>query len=138
MKDLVVQFEDFLNRSIGFVNKNINRLEYRVSMLPTTIYNYKDMSKLYKEQTSLGFSKLLPQVALGQPQSIVMATAYFENDMLHLDEVFVPPMSSNTISNSGNKVNDDTEASGGAAGGRPEKPDEQKTEKTIQNRESAN
>lgn len=34
-------------------------------MLETTIYNYKDMSKMYKEQTQIGFSKMLPQIALG-------------------------------------------------------------------------
>lgn len=132
MTDLVLQFEAFAEDLIKFVNKNISRLYYKFNMLPTTIYNYKDLAKLYKEQTSMGFSKLLPQIALGQPQSVVMATAFFENDMLHLEEVFIPPMSSNTMSGK------DTNASGGEEGGRPEKPDDEKSDKTIRNKESEN
>ena len=33
-------------------------------------------------------------------------------------------------------TNKDTDASGGAAGGRPEKPDDEKSEKTMRNLES--
>lgn len=141
MTDLLNQFEKFAESLLDFVNKNINRLYIKVNMLPTTIYNYKDLSKIYKEQTAMGFSKLLPQVALGMPQSVVMATAFFENDMLHLEEVFIPPQLSSTMSADANNkeagnTNKDTEASGGAAGGRPEKPDDEKSTKTIQNKES--
>ena len=134
MMDLLLQFEDYAEGLLDFVNKNINRLHYKVSMLPTTIYNYKDLAKVYKEQTTLGFSKLLPQVALGHPQSVVMATAYFENDILHLEEVFIPPQSSNTI---GGNVQKDTD-SPSPEGGRPALDDDQKAEKTIVNKESAN
>lgn len=133
MMDLLLQFESFAESLLDFVNKNINRLHYKVSMLPTTIYNYKDLAKVYKEQTTLGFSKLLPQVALGHPQSVVMATAYFENDMLHLEEIFIPPQSSNTMS--GNQKSSDAPTE---EGGRPELDDDQKSEKTIANEESAN
>lgn len=130
MTNLLLQFEKFAEDLIGFANKNKNRLHYKVSMLTTTIYNYKELSKLYKEQTAIGFSKLLPQVALGQPQSVVIATAIFENDLLHLEELFVPPMSSNTMSNKNVPKGDEQEA------GRPEKPDDQKSDKTIINKES--
>ena len=132
MTDLLLQFEEFTELLIDFVNKNINRLHYRVSMLPTTIYNYKDLAKIYKEETTMGFSKLLPQVALGIPQSVVMATAFFENDMLKLEEVFIPPQLSSTMSkdDSGNSENKSS------TGGRPEKPDDEKAEKTIRNLES--
>ena len=57
-------------------------------MLPTTIYNYKDMSKLYKEQCTIGGSKILPHVALGQSQFSVLATAKFENDILDVSTLF--------------------------------------------------
>ena len=134
MVDLLLQFEDYAEGLLDFVNKNINRLHYKVSMLPTTIYNYKDLAKVYKEQTTLGFSKLLPQVALGHPQSVVMATAYFENDMLHLEEVFIPPQSSNTMAGNQQKETD----APSSEGGRPALDDDQKAEKTIANQESAN
>jgi len=40
---------------------------------------------------------MLPQVALGQTQSSILATAYFENDILDLVRVFIPPMMSSTM-----------------------------------------
>ena len=127
MTDLLLQFEEYAETLLVPFNKS-DRLKYKVHMLPTTVYNYKDLAKLYKEQTMIGFSKLLPQVALGQSQSVVIATAYFENELLNLDELFIAPQMSSTMSSSGN-------SSSGEAG-RPEKPDDEKSEKTIQNRES--
>ena len=138
MTALLLQFENYAEGLLKPFNKNINRLQYKVQMLPTTIYNYKELSKLYKEQTQIGFSKLLPQVALGQSQSVVMATAIFENDMLHLEEIMIPPMSSNTISagNNNQSGSNKTAEDGRETGGRPELPDDEKSEKTIRNRES--
>lgn len=140
MTNLLLQFEDYAEELLKPFNKNINRLQYKVQMLPTTIYNFKDLSKIYKEQTQIGFSKLLPQVALGQSQSTVLATAIFENDMLHLEEIMVPPMSSNTMSAANkeeqSKKSNKTVEDGREQGGRPELPDDEKSEKTIRNRES--
>jgi len=45
----------------------------------------------------VGLSKMLPQVALGQTQSSILATSYFENDVLDLVRVFIPPMMSSTM-----------------------------------------
>lgn len=133
MSDLIVQFENYANDILFPFNKNKKRLEYKLSILPTTIYNYKDLSKIYKEQMQLGFSKLLPQVALGQSQNSILATAYFENKILDLNSVFIPPQMSSTMSSK------DASSAGNTTdsqGGRPELPDDQKTTKTIQNRES--
>lgn len=69
-------------------------------MLETTQYNYKEISKMYKEQTQLGFSKLLPQIALGHSQSFILNSITFENEFLNLSEIMIPPMSSNTLSSS--------------------------------------
>ena len=126
MTDLLLQFEEYAESLLAPFNKNPKRLRYKVNMLPTTIYNYKDLSKIYKEQTQIGFSKLLPQIALGQSPSVVLSTALFENGIMHLDEVFTPPQMSSTVTN---KDKSDT-------GGRPELPDDEKSEKTIKNRES--
>ena len=141
MTNLLLQFEEYGQGLLDPYNKNPKKLKYIFSMLPTTIYNYKELSKTYKEQTMIGFSKLLPQVALGQSQSMVMANAFFENEIMNLDELFVPPQMSSTMS--GNKG--DTSGNGGTTqkklptgdqGGRPEKPDDEKATKTIQNKES--
>lgn len=119
-------------------------------MLETTQYNYKDMSKMYKEQVQIGYSKMLPQIAMGHSQSSIIHTAFFENNILHLNELMVPPLQSSTmnaealatVQRGGSKRDSvaDTEdgLSGGSSsqGGRPEKPDDEKSDKTIQNKES--
>ena len=40
---------------------------------------------------------MLPQLALGHFQSSILATAYFENDILDLVNVFIPPLMSSTM-----------------------------------------
>ena len=137
----ILQFEVFLNDLISSYNKNPKKVEYRVQLLTTTIYNYKDLSKLYKEQTQLGYSKMLPQLALGQSQSSILANAYFENDILNLTNVFIPPLMSSTMNE--NILNRTVDSKKGIKGeekqaGRKELADDQKSEKTIQNKESMN
>lgn len=134
LQGLIQQFEEFLNDLIKPFDKNNKKLFFRVNILPTTVYNYKELSKLYKEQAQSGYSRMLPQLALGQSQSAILATAKFENEILNLAEIFIPLMSSNTMSSNdlknkgGNKEEKKT--------GRQEKPDDEKSEKTISNRES--
>ena len=132
--NLILQFEAFLNDMIKKFNKTPKKINYKVQMLSTTIYNYKELSKLYKEQTQLGYSKMLPQIALGQTQSAILANAYFENDILDLANVFIPPMMSSTMNSDVLKRLNDGEK----ATGRPTNEDQGKevTEKTIQNKES--
>ena len=143
MYNLLTQFESFLNDIISMkYNTNPKKFYYRVQILTTTIYNYKEMAKLYKEQTQLGYSKMLPQIALGQSQSSILANAYFENDLLDLVHVFVPPLMSSTMNaeaiaqtaSGGNATK--TASENGEQGGRPEKADDEKSEKTIRNKES--
>lgn len=125
---LIQQFEEYAEGLLSTFNKGRGKLRYKVRILPTTMYNYKDLAKSYKELTSLGFSKLLPQVALGSSQSEVIMTAFFENKALGLNDLFIPPQSSNTMS--GSQSTSDAEV------GRPELDDDQKSDKTIQNKES--
>ena len=137
-----VTFYDWVTQSRV---KDKKRYNFRLYMLETTQYNYKDMSKLYKEQVQMGYSKMLPQIALGHSQSAIINTAYFENEVLHLSEIMIPPLMSSTLNaqdvlgNKGQGNNTKTQSSSNASstGGRPEKPDNQKSEKTIQNKESA-
>ena len=112
-------------------------------MLETTQYNYKELSRLYKEHVQLGYSKMLPQIALGHSQSAIINTIFFENNVLHLSEVMIPPLMSSTMSSEDILGKKDQNSSGsiqksveGTTSGRPEKPDDQKSEKTIQNKES--
>ena len=139
--NLILQFESFLNGLISKFNTAPKKIYYRVQILTTTIYNYKEMAKLYADQTKIGYSKMLPQIALGQSQSSILANAYFENDILDLVNVFVPPMSSNTMSADAlGKVSDKSGNSGSddSKGGRPTNKSKGKevTDKTIQNKET--
>lgn len=144
MYNLLVQFESFLNDLLKPFNKSPKKILYKAQILTTTIYNYKEMAKLYKEQTQLGYSKMLPQIALGQSQSSILANAYFENEILGLSTVFIPPlmsstMNSDTLKSVGSKKvtgGNETSIEGNGEVGRNEKADNEKSEKTIANIQS--
>ena len=142
MYNLLTQFESFLNLLLEPFNRSPKKCYYQAQFLPTTIYNYKEMAKLYKEQAQMGYTKMLPPVALGQTQSSVLANAFFENDILDLVRVFVPPLTSNVMNaealqqrSAANRGGEQSESSGDGAG-RPEKQDNEKSEKTILNKQS--
>ena len=143
MYNLLLQFEAFLNLLIEPFNKAPKKCYYQAQLLTTTIYNYKELAKLYKEQSQMGYNKMLPQVALGQTQSSILANAYFENDILDLVRVFVPPLTSNTMNaealqqrDANVKRNGSNQSQSNDTVGRPQKQDNEKSEKTIQNQES--
>lgn len=138
MRGVVIQFGAFFDRITQILSNGGKKFKFRLYMLETTQYNYKDLAKMYKEQMQMGQSKIMPSVALGHSQSAILHTAYFENEILDLSEVMIPPMSSNTMSAdvlnaTGAKKN---ATSSDSEGGRPEKEDSQKSDKTIANRES--
>lgn len=150
IRNLLFQFNIFFDR-ISRQRTNSKKYNFKFYMLETTQYNYKDLSKLYKEQTQLGYSKMLPQIALGHSQSFILNSVAFENEVLHLSEIMIPPLMSSTLNGedilggknkSGNQTTQKSTGSKTAAAGepksagRPEKPDDQKSTKTIQNKES--
>lgn len=146
--NLLQQFESFLNRLLEVFNRNPKKCYYKAQILTTTIYNYKDMAKLYKEQTQMGYSKMLPQIALGQSQSSILANAYWQNNILNLVSVFVPPLQSSVMNadalaarKNGSQTSQQSEnttqnTDSDQSAGRPEKDDTQKSDKTIANRQA--
>ena len=151
-RNLLLQFGIFFDRIIRTKSNNSRKYIFKLYMLETTQYNYKELSKLYKEQTQLGYSKMLPQIALGHSQSFILNTAHFENEVLHLSEIMIPPLMSSTLSGedilgkSDKSATTKSQNNTGAKGmptekksaGRPETPDDKKSEKTLQNKESMN
>ena len=146
MRDLLYQFEIFLNRLANGLSSSQKKLKFRFYLLNTTQYNYQAISKLYKEQTQLGFSKMLPQIALGQTQSFILNSIHFENEILHLSEIMIPPLMSSTMSGEelrslqtdrtlGNS-NQKEQGKNEKEAGRPKKEENELSEKTIQNKES--
>lgn len=141
LKDLVYQFEILLDKFAQKQSTNKKKWNFRFYILPTTQYNYQTLSKMYKEQTQMGASKMLAQIALGQSQSFILNTAYFENEILHLSEIMLPPLISSTMSmtdlqNLGNNKQTSQNKSDNSPG-RPEKEKSELSEKTIQNKEAA-
>jgi hypothetical protein len=65
VRNLLLQFGMFFDRVTRSLNTQKKKYNFKLYMLETTQYNYKDLSKMYKEQTQLGYSKMLPQIALG-------------------------------------------------------------------------
>lgn len=141
--NLILQFESFLNQLIKHFNNTPKKFTLKASILKTTVYNYKEMSKQYKELASMGYSKMLPMIALGQSQSSILANAYFETQVLDLVSLFIPPLTSNTMNSDALKTAKDGKGKTSENGeeskpGRKEKDDGEKSDKTIANRESMN
>ena len=150
IRNLLLQFIVFFDKIVQEKNTNKKKYAFKFYMLETTQYNYQAISKLYKEQSQIGHSKVLSQVALGHSQSFILNTAYFENNILHLTELMLPNLMSSTMSlsdlldknnesngNNNQKTTKESSTSDKEVG-RPEKDDDQKSEKTIQNKESMN
>ena len=84
-----------------------------------------------------GYSKMRAGIAIGQKQINIISLMIFENDFLKMHEKMIPLMSSYT--QGGDEKNNSSEKNSGNKssvknitnkGGRPELPDEQKSEKT--------
>ena len=97
VRDLVFEFTELFSRVLRRKFAANKKWCLHFHMLETTINNYKELSKMYKEHTQLGFSKMLPQIALGHSQSSIIATAHFENEVLKLQEIMIPPLMSSTL-----------------------------------------
>ena len=144
IRGLLYQYEDFSNDCIQQFNKNKKKLEFKIKILETSINNYRDIAKLYKEQITLGScSKFLPQIALGHSQSEILAELTFEHDILDLSSIMIPAQSSATMSskdldktNKSNLNNNQKIIDEEKKVGREELPDDQKSDKTLANRQA--
>ena len=145
VRSLILQFNTLYDKIVQKKTFKKNKYNFRLYMLETTQYNYKELSKLYKEHVQIGYSKMLPQIALGHSQSAIINTAHFENEVLHLSEIMIPPLMSSTLNGEdilGKKDKNNSQKTQNTSGtekketGRPEKADDEKSDKTIQNQES--
>ena len=141
VRNLLLQFSIFFDKIIEKKNQS-KKFNFRFVMLETTQYNYKDLAKTYRELTANGQSKFLPMIALGHSQSSVLNLAYFENEILDLSSIMIPPLLSSTMNGQtildtrSQRRSSNSQNTSESTGGRPEKPDSEKSEKTIQNLES--
>ena len=136
IRPLLFQLNVFFDRITQKHSKNPKKYNFRLYMLETTQYNYKEISKMYKEQVQIGYSKMLPQVALKVILKVQLLTLHsFENEILHLSEIMIPPLMSSTLSGEdilGNKSQSNTsktQKTSEANSGRPKKEEGQLSEK---------
>lgn len=112
-------------------------LTFDFEILPITMFNMKDFSSIYFQNAQFGYSKMYAGVANGIKQMDQISLMTFENDFLQMNEKMIPLQSSYT--SSGNEKSGEGEKKGSSTtksndlnktGGRPELPDEEKSEKT--------
>ena len=114
-------------------------------ILPTTVFNRQDLQTSYFRGAQYGYSKMFAGVAMGIKQMDQLSLMNFENEFLQMSLKMVPLQSSYTTS--GNIIQNEEKNNSAAknttgnslsnditnTGGRPELPDEQKSEKTQAN-----
>ena len=114
-------------------------------ILPTTVFNRQDLQTSYFRGAQYGYSKMFAGVAMGIKQMDQLSLMNFENEFLQMSLKMVPLQSSYTTS--GNTIQNEEKNNSAAknttgnslsnditnTGGRPELPDEQKSEKTQAN-----
>ena len=120
-------------------------LTFDFEILPTTVFNRQDIQQNYFRAAQYGYSKMFAGVAMGIKQMDQLSLMNFENDFLEMSSKMIPLQSSYTTSgnvvaneeknkNSGEKTVSNTQPGDlDNKGGRPELPDEEKSEKTQAN-----
>ena len=143
MTYLLLQLRQFLQVRID-VHTASNKESYTLEMPEVSRFNWKDKYDSYIKDNLLN-SKMLAQVISGRRQSDIMAAYFFEEACFGGSEEDGQSSASSSSSSdsSSDGSNDDSGSdtsatSGSDTGevGRPELPDDQKSEKTLQNRES--
>lgn len=144
------------NYITNIVNKLFgnNSLNYKLIILPVSIHNQADMIDEYFKLASSGYSHLLPAVAGGLSVKELIDIKTLENDVLQLSKKLIPLSSAYTQSANkptGDEKEDSGEEDDGTPakevpvkendpnadeGGRPEKKDGERADKTEANRDS--
>lgn len=142
----------YLNAYETWIKFTINQqfarpnLTFDFEILPITVFNRSELQNNYFKAAQYGYSKMIAGVAMGIKQISQLSLMDFENEFLEMSSKMIPLQSSYTTS--GAVINNE-EKSGGTTekktsnqtqpqdldskGGRPELPDEQKSEKTQAN-----
>jgi hypothetical protein len=120
---LMMMFARKLDRLITFIindrfgNSNIS---FKYTILPISYYNEKDYTDTALKLANSGYSFILPAMAMGISQKELGNIKDLENDVLNLKDKLIPLSTSFTETDNGGP-------------GRPELPEDQKSEKTIAN-----
>ena len=115
-------------------------LTFDFEILPITVFNRKEFSDQQLASAQYGYSKMRAGVAMGLKQINLLSLITFENEFLKMQEKMIPLASSYTQTGDEKNNSSEEKSSNGAGarnitntGGRPELPDEEKSEKTQAN-----
>lgn len=120
-------------------------LTFDFEILPITVFNRKELQGSYFQSAQYGYSKMFAGVAMGIKQMNQLSLMNFENEFLEMSLKMVPLQSTYTtpggVVAGEEKNNSSAQKSSSTSsqrdinntGGRPELPDEQKSEKTQAN-----
>lgn len=101
-----------------------NVISFKYKILPISYYNEENYINNTHKLASSGYSFMLPALAADLSQREIVDIKVLENDLLKMRDKLIPLSTSYTETNNNNE------------GGAPQKPEEEKSDKTIQNEES--
>ena len=117
-------------------------MTFDFQILPTTVFNRNELQQSYFRGAQYGYSKMMAGVAMGVKQRDQLSLMNFENEILGMSDKMIPLQSSYTTSGATIASEEKTAENGTQSvkiqditntGGRPELPDEEKSEKTQAN-----
>lgn len=126
MMYITYKYSAFISNIVNSLFSNAN-ISFKYMILPITYYNESDYITNTFKLAQSGYSFILPALALGITQRDLSGLKDLENDVLKLNEKLLPLQSAYTQSGTG---------TGTGEVGAPEKPLEEKSQKTIQNEQS--
>jgi hypothetical protein len=139
MMYLANKFSRFITNVLNdtFSNGNIT---FKYTIMPISYYNAADFADTTFKLVGSGYSALMPALAFGLTQKDLVNIKDLENDVLKLGDKLKPLMSSYTQTGHGNSKEGNSEGKPAETdideGGRPEKKEDEKADKTHQNEES--
>jgi hypothetical protein len=140
IKDSAIVFK-LLESYSTFLNKRLKRLwnmkqvDYHFKFLDITLYNQGEMIDFYRNQATLGYSKLLLLIAQGINQAEIPSLLDLELHQLKIGDLLVPLMTSYTIP--GGQAGQASTAGSAGDGGRPASAQEDLADETIDNQQDA-
>lgn len=129
MMMLANKYSAFLTNVVNDLFKNTN-IGFKYEFLPVSYYNEKEYVDTTIKLASLGYSWLIPSIAMDVSQSDLYNVKHLEKDIMGLQDIMMPLSSAYQGSNSnGSSANSNPV-------GRPKLEEEEKSIKTIQNEQS--
>ena len=139
MMYLANKFGAFVSNLINTLFSNSN-ITFKYTFLPISYYNQSEFIDSSFKLVGSGYSFLMPAIAMGLSQKDLSSVKDLENDVLKLNQKLRPLATAYTQSGDGNSESKpgtvDSNITDPDEGGRPQKLDIKKSERTLENENS--